>query len=195
MKKKPLKKRKTRELFVDKPKKKPKTRVLGRETLAEICKDMATLRLPGWFSKSPSHPGESRWGKFSADQWRSFCTVNLPRTLIRLWGSKPKDSREHQMLCNFMHLVTAVKLATMRTLTAERIAQYEYNMQQYLESLLKLYPGTGIGAYQHMALHFGDQLRRFGPTHAWHCFPFERYNYLLQKIPTNKIFGACLSFS
>lgn len=89
-----------------------------------------------------------------------------------------------------MHLVTAVKLATMRTMTAERILQYEHHMHRYLETLLELYPGAEISSYQHMALHFGDQLRRFGPTHAWRCFPFERYNYLLQKIPTNKIFGS-----
>ncbi|KAF9487261.1 hypothetical protein BDN71DRAFT_1458672 [Pleurotus eryngii] len=36
-----------------------------------------------------------------------------------------------------------------------------------------------------MALHFGPFLRRFGPTHSWRCFPFERYNGIIQKIPTN----------
>jgi hypothetical protein len=51
-------------------------------------------------------------------------------------------------------------------------------------------PGADYGPYQHLALHFGDQLCHFGPTHSWHCFPFERYNYLLQKILTNMIWGA-----
>lgn len=150
---------------------------------------MAAMHLPGWVSRSPSHPGESRWGKFHADQWRAFCTINLPVTLIRLWGSKPKDSREYQMLSNFMHLVTAIKLATMRKMTKARISEYEFHMHSYLTTLLELYPGTDISPYQHMALHFGDQLRRFGPTHAWRCFPFERYNYLLQKVKTNFIWG------
>lgn len=165
------------------------TRVLGKKTLQQICDDMEQLQLPSWVSKAPSHPGESKWGKFSADQWRAFCTINLPITLIRLWGSRPKDSREHRMLVNFMHLVTAVKLATMRKTSPSRIAQYEDHMHQYLEGVLVLFPGTGITPYQHMALHFGEQLRRFGPTHSWRCFPFERYNYLLQKIPTNNKFG------
>lgn len=150
------------------------------------------MQLPGWVSRAPSHPGESRWGKFYADQWRAFCTVNLPVTLIRLWGTKPKESREYQMLENFMDLVTAVKLATMRKMTMQRIAQYETYMRRYLEKLIVLYPGANFGPYQHMSMHFGDQLHRFGPTHSWRCYPFERYNYLLQKIQTNNIWGVLM---
>ena len=149
---------------------------------------MQRLKLPSWVSRAPAHPGEKKWGKFSADQWHTFCTINLPITLTRLWGGN-KDSREHQMLENFMHLVIAVKLASMRSLTPSRIELFEQHMFQYLTTLLELYPGTTITPYQHLSLHFGDMLRRFGPTHGWRCFPFERYNYLLQQIPTNMKFG------
>lgn len=168
----------------------PQTRVLGTQTTAEMREDMHDLQLPSWVSKAPSHPGESKWGKLHADQWRSLCTINLPVTLIRLWGSKPEESRERRMLTNFMHLVTALKLASMRIMTEKRIAQYEHEMRQYLVTLLELFPGTEISPYQHMALHLGHQLRKFGPTHAVRCFAFERYNFLMQKIPTNTIYGA-----
>lgn len=150
---------------------------------------MQNMQLPSWISRAPTHPGETKYGKYHADQWQAFCTINLPVTLVRLWGSKPKDSREYRMLENFMHLVTAVKLATMRKITPSRITDYEHHIRQYLSTLLDLFPGTEVSPYQHMSLHFGDQLRRFGPTHAWRCFPFERYNYLFQKIPTNNIYG------
>ncbi|KAF8231255.1 hypothetical protein L208DRAFT_1277973, partial [Tricholoma matsutake] len=157
--------------------------------LAEICCDMANMRLPGWVTRSPSHPGESWWGKFHADQWRVFCTINLPVKLIHLWGAKQKDSREYRMLSNFMDLIAAVKLATMQKMTEAQISQYESHMHSYLMTLLELYPGTDISPYQHLALHFGDQLCCFGPTHAWRFFPFEWYNYLLQKVKTNSIWG------
>jgi hypothetical protein len=163
--------------------------VLGQQTLSEIRRDMASMCLPGWVSRAPSHPGETRWGKFHADQWQAFCIINLPVTLIWLWGSREASSREHQMLSNFLDLVAAVKLGTMRKMTPQRISQYEFYMERYLKTLLELYPSTDIGPYQHMSLHFGDQLHWFGPTHAWRCFPFERYNYLLQKIKTNYHFG------
>ena len=172
-----------------------KTRVLGRQTLSEIRKDMKRTQFPSWMSTAPAHPGESKWGKFSADQWRTFCTQVLPITLIRLWGSKPKGSRERDMLDNFMHLVSAIKLATMRKMTPSRIAQYEHHMHTYLQTLLKLYPDITITPYQHLSLHFGSLLERFGPTHAWRCFPFERYNYVMQQIPTNQKFGTSRSHS
>ncbi|KAL0957381.1 hypothetical protein HGRIS_001183 [Hohenbuehelia grisea] len=156
-----------------------KTRVLGKTTLREIRHDMARQKFPSWFARAPGHPGESKWGKFTADQWKAFCTVHLPTTLTRLWGSKPSDSTERMMLDNFMHLVQAVKAANARVITREHIAQYEHHITAYVTQLLRLYPGTTITPYQHLSLHFGRLLRNIGPTHAWRCFNFERYNYLM----------------
>lgn len=161
------------------------------ETLKQIHSDMKTLNRPSWQGNGPPHPGEKKWGKFTADQWRIFCTVNLPVTLVRLWGGKPEESIERKRLDNFMHLVMAVKLATKDTQNEAQIQEYEYHMLEYLRSLLELYPATSITPYQHLALHFGRHLRMFGPVHAWRCFPFERYNFLLQSIPTNNKFEFC----
>lgn len=152
---------------------------------------MSRLRLPSEIARAPSHPGESDKGKFSADQWKTFCTINLPITLVRLWGSSPKDERQYKMLANFMHLVAAVRLANMRSMSKERIAVFDHHLRAYLSELRILYPHTNITPYQHMMLHFGMQLRRFGPVHSWRCFPFERINYILQNIPTNSRFGRC----
>jgi hypothetical protein len=168
--------------------------VLGRGVLEEICKDMDHLGIPSWIAPAPRHPGVSKWGKFTADQWRTFCMVNLVFTLMRLWGNEEEGSRNRRMLDNFLHLVTAVKLATMRKMTPERISLYQTHIHKYLIGLLDLYPRSTISPYQHMALHFGPILERFGPTPGWYCWPFERYNYLLQRVPTNSKFGA-YSFS
>ncbi|PPQ75273.1 hypothetical protein CVT24_007401 [Panaeolus cyanescens] len=171
--------------------------ILGEATLEEIRQDMAKLKLPTWVSPAPSHPGGAKSGKLTADQWKTFCTVNLVITLNRLWGksAQPDDEqcatrkRQGEMLENFMHLVSAVKLASMRTMSPERIQQYTEHMHKYLCKLQVLYPWTSITPYQHTALHLPDFLRRFGPTHGWRCFPFERYNYILQSTLTNNRFG------
>ncbi|KAJ3566227.1 hypothetical protein NP233_g7126 [Leucocoprinus birnbaumii] len=165
------------------------TSVLGKETLAEIRKDMEQIQVPSWVLPGPSHPGEEKWGKLHADQWRSFCTIHLPITLVRLWGKDPAGSKRYKMLENFLHLVTAVKLGSLRTTSSQRAELYEYHMSCYLRSLLELYPGTKITPYQHMAMHIGQQLRRFGPTHAWRCYAFERFNHIFQVIQTNNIYG------
>ncbi|KAJ3571368.1 hypothetical protein NP233_g3797 [Leucocoprinus birnbaumii] len=92
------------------------------------------------------------------------------------------------MLQNFLHLVNAIKIGSMRTTSLKHSQDYEFHMKKYLETLLELYPGATLSPYQHMALHVGQQLRRFGPTHAWRCFAFERYNHLFQNIDTNNIY-------
>ncbi|KAJ3493779.1 hypothetical protein NLJ89_g10940 [Agrocybe chaxingu] len=165
------------------------TKVLGRETLRQIHSDIQILRLPSWVSPAPRQPGVAKFGKFTADQWRSFCTYNLVFTLIRLWGAEPEGSQKRGMLDNFLQLVTAVKLASMRSMTEDRIRGYADNMHAYLDTLRDLFKGTTLTPYQHLSLHFPSFLRRFGPTHSWRCFTFERYNFLLQNIPTNMKFG------
>lgn len=165
------------------------TRVLGRETLREVRNDMRATVLPSWMNAGPSHPGETKWGKMKADEWRVFCSVHLPITLIRLWGSANESEREHEILTNFMHLVTAVDLASRRELKDRHIHRYEKHIVEYLKTLLILYPGTTLVPNQHRSLHYGVHLRRWGPSHAWRCFAFERYNGLLQNLFTNSIFG------
>ncbi len=163
--------------------------VLGKETLAEVRKDLERIQLPSWVPRAPAHPGETKWGKLTADQWRSLCTIYLPVTLTRLWGDKLHETREYRMLQNFLHLVTSVKIASMRKTSSDHASDYEFHIQKYLETLLELYPGADVTPYQHMSLHLGDQLRRFGPTHSWRCFAFERFNHIFQNIKTNNIYG------
>lgn len=164
--------------------------VLGRNTLAEVHKDILTITLPSWIGRVPNNLGSGSHGSLSADQWRTACTVNLPTTLIRIWGPRESHSRERKMLDNFMDLVSATKYAMMRTLTAERIALYQVHISRYLKDIQKLYPDATILPNHHLSLHLTKFLQDFGPTHGWRCFPFERYNFLLQKIETSQRFGA-----
>lgn len=170
-------------------KKKKSKGVLGKKTLQEIRDDMGRITLPSWFTPAPKRPGEAMWGRFKADEWKSFCTVNLPITLTRLWGSKPKTDRHHQMLENFLHLVAAINLANKRVITNDDIDRYEQHMRTYLKGFRELYPFKDIAPYQHLSLHFSSHLRRFGPTHSWRCWAFERFNGLIQALPTNNKFG------
>ncbi|GBE86757.1 hypothetical protein SCP_0906380 [Sparassis crispa] len=159
-------------------------RVLGRRMLSIIWKDMDAVVLPSTLTPPPRRPGTSS-GKLEADELRTFCTINLTISLIWAWGSKPSDSREYRMLQNFMDLITAVKLASLRTMTSERITRYRRHMHRYLRTLLELFPGTTISPNQHNSLHLPEHLERFGPTHSIRAFSFERNNGDLQTILTN----------
>lgn len=167
-----------------------KTAVLGNQTLSEVKSDMARLLLPSCVGRGPHRPGEAAGGRLKADEWRTFCTVNLPITLTRLWSGDSATTHERRMLQNFLHLVQAVRIASFREISNADVQAYEFHMHAYLTSLLALYPGIKIVPNQHISLHFGEHLRRWGPVHSWRCFAFERFNGMIQKIMTNSIFGA-----
>lgn len=164
-------------------------RFLGKDVLTRVWEDNHHMVLPSWIGRVPPRVGSSQHGKLSADQLRSTCTINLVTTLISVWGIAPEGSKWKIVLDNFMDLVVAVKLAHMRTLTPKRIQKYHFYMYRYLCTMQELYPHISIQPVQHMSLHLTRLMEQFGPVHAWRCFAFERYNGILQNIPTNYQFG------
>ena len=164
--------------------------ILCKDTLSQIRLDMKRTVLPSEISPVPREVGSPSAGKLTADQWRTFCTVHAVVTLVRLWGNEISDSRQAQILGNFLHLVAFTNLVHMRTLTRERITNIEQENLAYLRGLRKLYPSFSLVPKHHMALHLPEILRDFGPVHAWRTFAFERLNQIFQNIPTNCLLGV-----
>ena len=104
---------------------------------------------------------------------------------MRLWGQRSATEYQHQILENFLALVTVVRFATMRSTSEQRIKIVEEQLQLYLSSFVELYSATALHPNHHMSLHLPECLRAFGPVHGWWAFPFERYNGILQQIETN----------
>jgi len=148
--------------------------------------------LPSWCSPAPPRIGDKGQGKISADGWRVFCTVHVIVTLGCLWGSLPSNSRENQLFGNFCDLVSATKIASKRSITAVNVEEFGNSMLRYLHGLNKLFPMYQLIPYHHISLHLSELLFRFGPTTAWRCWVFERYNHMIQKIETNGRFGLCI---
>jgi hypothetical protein len=165
--------------------------VLGQKVLQAIHQDMSNLELPTWVNAAPLRFGLKSHGKLSADQWRSACLINLPITLIRLWGNE--GGRKEQMLQNFLCLVAAVDLATSKTVSPQTMQSYNDLMMGYLSTMKVLYPEAPLQPKHHWALHMPDFMKNFGPAHATQTFGFERMNYLQQSTNTNWKFGQCLT--
>ena len=127
-----------------------------------------------------------------ADEWRSFCVVHLPISLINIWGAMPKDSREYELLSNFMDLVSAVRFGSRRSLSESDRDGYLFYMHRYLKRLLELFPGTTITPNQHSCLHWPFLSVSFGPSHATRTFAFEHNNYVMEQIQTNHKIGMFL---
>ncbi|KAI0364890.1 hypothetical protein BV20DRAFT_910907, partial [Pilatotrama ljubarskyi] len=159
--------------------------ILGREVLEEIREDMKATTYPSYIGRAPLDVGSAGAGTLSAEQWRTFCTVNLPISLIRLWSASSSTTRQQALLRNFMHLVTAVKHATCRQASASSVAAYETAILAYLSGLLELFPDTRLVPNHHLAIHLADVVRYFGPPHSYWAFPFERFIRLLRNVNIN----------
>ncbi|KIK12842.1 hypothetical protein PISMIDRAFT_18445 [Pisolithus microcarpus 441] len=142
--------------------------VLGRAILEEVWRDQEWLVLPSFIFPALSLLGfEKR--KLSADQWRS--------------------GRQQQMLNNYMHLVTAVYIASLQSTSEELACHYTYHFKSYLSGILELYKEAKIQPVHHACLHFERLLVGLGPVHSWRTWAFERFNYMLQRTKTNMHFG------
>jgi len=157
--------------------------------MERVRQDMEELALPSCVPPAPRTVGSARAGTLGADEWYTLCTINLPVTLVRLWGDMPPGSNENRMLCNFADLITAVKIATQKSLTSDEISSYYAHMNHYLEELPSLFPGVTFTPNHHLSLHIADNLRDWGPASGTHLFGFERGNLILRSVETNNKIG------
>lgn len=134
---------------------------------------MKATELPSWMSAAPPNWGTAARGKLTADQWMVVCTVHLPITLIRIWGTL--RDRRFSLLRNFMDLTSSVQLANQRIVNEQIIQDSEMLMYRHLTTMKVLFKDTKIQPIHHAALHAGDFLRLFGPNHSVRTFGGERY--------------------
>ncbi|RXW15897.1 hypothetical protein EST38_g9952 [Candolleomyces aberdarensis] len=143
---------------------------LGKDVMTAIWEDMDRTRLPNWITPVPRDWGTIRRGKLSADNWRIICCIHLPITLIRLFGSA--EGRRRALLDNFMRLVSAARIATMRRSSQAQVDAYNSHILAH-----------------HAALHIGDILARFGPKHSHDSPHYERYIRFFHRMNTNNKIG------
>lgn len=140
---------------------------------------------PSYLGRPPAEVGSASAGSLSADQWRTFCLINLPISLIRIWNTTGTSERRTLLLTNFLDLVTAVKRGTARRLNSEVISSYQSHILRYVRGLRELFPDLDLTPNHHIALHLDEVLKAFGPAHAYWSFPFERLIGLIRQIGNN----------
>ena len=158
---------------------------------------------PSWLTSVPTNLGEAKHGKLKADQWRTLGTTYLPISLIRMWYQVEDSTDQRSIQCRklleaTLSLISAVVIASSRTISQEKTELYLHHMQSYLKGLRELFPQYRFLPNQHMALHLAEYLQLYGPVHSWWTFPFERLIGMLQRIPNNFqngifFFAFCLS--
>lgn len=171
--------------------KKNSRQVLGKEVMSAVHADMEKTELPSWITRAPYDWGTTRRGKLSADHWKTICSVHLPITLIRLFGheSSSDETRKRDLLDNFMDLVIAVRIASLRHTTPDLIQQYDRHVHRYLTQFKTLFKDQTLKPNLHSLMHIGDYMEWMGPNHARNASPFEREINVMQDQNTNLKFG------
>ena len=166
--------------------------ILGKDIIEAIWDAIARTQLPSWVTDVPHNWGTAARGKLSANNWRVICTVHLPITLIRLWGGNEAPDDQKHKLQNFMDLVCAVQIANLRSISKNDIELYEHYIHRYLTGFKTLYKLAKVKPIHHMALHYGDILRGFGPTHTHGAAFYEWYIHSMQSQNHNMKLGLSL---
>lgn len=155
--------------------------VILNQLLLELTDtDMTNMTLPTWLAKPPKGIGSAKVGKIKADVWRTFFTVSLVITLIRLWDAPTATPHQRKLLDNFLALATAIRFATARITSEQHIQIFEAQIQHYLTTLIELYSQDKLLPNHHATLHLAECIRSFGPAHGWWTFLFERFNGIIQ---------------
>ena len=147
--------------------------------LQEVRSDIAVTVLPSTLGRAPVNVGSAGAGTLSADEWRTLCTVHLVVTLTRLWGTYPQGEERRDYLDNYLDLVTAVRYGTARRTSRRHIDVYNFYILKYVRGIRNLFQ-QDLVPNQHLALHLGECLDRFGPAHNYWAFPFERMIRILR---------------
>lgn len=163
--------------------------VLQPKEIEEIRSDIDQLLTPTWMTSVPSNISHSSHGKLKADQWRALGTTHLLISLIRLWGfnsdNSARSARCLEILDVTISLISAVIIATSRTVTPASASAYQKHMVDYINGIKRLFPSYQLHPNHHMSLHISEFLLLFGPVHSWWTFAFERLIGNLQRMPSN----------
>lgn len=154
-----------------------------------VSADMKRTQVPSWISRPPIDWGQARRGKLSANNWEVICTIHLVFTLIRLWGVAAATDRQRDMLKNYIDLIQAVRILTMKSIASVNIEAYSHYIYQHLVDYKRLYPNAKINSIHHAALHADEKLEEFGPIPSRNAGHYERSIYMMQELNTNNKFG------
>ena len=144
--------------------------VLSSENLAEIDRKARLFQVPAGVGRLPINIS-SNYGGFKADQWRTWITVYSP---VLLKGILPNDHLQCWLI-----FVRACNILSQRIIKINDLTTADLLLLNYCKKFEDLYGREHCTMNIHLHLHIKEIMLDFGPSHAFWCFPFERYNGIL----------------
>lgn len=144
----------------------------------EFLRRMKEMRIPYDLGRLPLNMTEKKTlSGLTAEQLKNYILINAKPCLVNLILKKAYDC--------FCLLSDAVRIINKSFITENDISNLEDILEQHHQLYKTIYGKWEVSINNHMVLHIPDMLRNFGPANGFWCFPFERYNGVLEKIPNN----------
>jgi len=162
--------------------------IFTHEEMNEVYADFNRLVKPSWVTSIPNTVS-TVGPKLKSDEWRTFGSLNLPVTLIRLWSNNNTQDERGRQRQDLLHLTmllfSAIAVATTRVASDNHQREYLSHMVAYRQELKRLFPDYEYCANHHIAFHIPEFMSYYGPVHGWWSYPFERMIGMLQRTSTN----------
>lgn len=152
--------------------------LLTEVSLSEIDQRAKLIQVPSGIGRLPTNIS-SNYGGFKADQWRTWITIYSP---VLLKGILPNEHLQCWMI-----YVRACSILSQRILKKSDLATADLLLLKYCEKFQELYGEDNCTMNLHLHLHLKETFLDFGPSHAFWCFPFERYNGILGSFSTKAV--------
>jgi hypothetical protein len=144
-----------------------------------------------------------------ADQWRTLCNTQH----IFLWlawrdsqtdeiktkapdippqAKKPVSFKRKlpELYDMILYLAVAERILSSRSITINDAKRGVDYLQRYCEIGLRL--GVNLKPNHHLAMHYVEIFKQYGPVYAWWLFAFERFNGYLEDVNLNGHAGGVM---
>lgn len=174
----------------------PRAVIRSTNVLLWLRKAIAEPHKPSWLDVPPTNIGDPSAGSLKAQEWRILWRLFLPLALLTLWtlwlpSAAPDSEDMSSVLICAMSLTAATTLVGKGELRDDEIVQLGGHLMSHVDSLVQIFPGM-IKPSHRLSLRIPQNIRDFGVAMSFWCFPFERNFAVLQRIPTNHIYGMHL---
>ena len=153
-----------------------KLEILTKNDLEEIEKRSSEFQVPYSIGRLPTNIA-SNYGGFKATQWQTWITLYSP---VVLKGIIP----DNHLQC-WLIFVRDSSIMSQRILKKDDVTTADLLFLTFCKKFEQLYGPEHCTPNLHLHLHLKDCILDYGPSHAFWCFSFERYNGLLGSFHTN----------
>ncbi|KAJ2982401.1 hypothetical protein NUW54_g10758 [Trametes sanguinea] len=159
------------------------------------------VQWPSGIGRLPKNLGENH-GFAKADQWRRW--VNIQCTILwSLWGDDadmirsnaprpPRNAKDVEDFDRsdlaeiyeiFLFASVAERILASKSISAEDVQRGHSYLRRCCQRMLAL--GIHLLPNHHLAMHYPEIFRLFGPVYAWWLYAHERFNGIQEKVRTN----------